>query len=101
MTDSSRLSTSNCRISRRRPAPTDSRTAISRSRAVARARSKLATLLHAINRTDAARIISIDSVAWNGCSISSLPRPPGRRCNARRGVSRIRRSAAVRMKSRS
>ena len=46
---STKLSTSSCRISRPRVAPSVTRIAISRSRAVARASNKLATLLQAIS----------------------------------------------------
>jgi hypothetical protein len=44
------LSTSSCCSSRPRPAPIDTRTAISRSRAAALATSRLATLAHAVSR---------------------------------------------------
>ena len=50
---SSRLSTSNCRRIRPRPAPSAARTVISRSRMVALASSMLATLQHAISRSSA------------------------------------------------
>ena len=49
--DSTRLSASSCRISCRRDAPIDSRTAISRWRMNARAMSRLATFAQAIRRT--------------------------------------------------
>ena len=49
----SRLSVNICRMSRRRVAPSASRTATSRRRAVARERSSPATLAHAISRTSA------------------------------------------------
>ena len=48
---SSKPSVSNCRASRRRPAPSAARTAISLPRTTLRESSKLATLAHAINRT--------------------------------------------------
>ena len=48
---SSRLSASNCRISRRREAPSVSRKAISRCRAPALASIRLARFAHAINKT--------------------------------------------------
>ena len=48
---SRKLSVSNWRITRNRPAPMDMRTAISRCRLVARARRRLAMLVQAINKT--------------------------------------------------
>ena len=51
--DKTRLSTSNCRISRARLAPSASRTAISFCRADARAISRLARLEQAISKTRA------------------------------------------------
>ena len=52
--ESNRLSVSNCRRMRARPAPRASRTAISLCRTVARARSKCARLAQAMKRTNAA-----------------------------------------------
>ena len=51
MNDSRMHSTSNWRTKRARLAPIESRTAISRSRAAARANSKLARLAHVMSRT--------------------------------------------------
>ena len=50
-TASTRLSIASCRATRHRPAPSDSRTAISRCRASARASSRLVTFAHATSRT--------------------------------------------------
>ena len=50
--DSITLSVSNCRMMRRRPAPSAARTASSRVRAVARARSKFATFPQQISSTN-------------------------------------------------
>ncbi len=49
--DSSTLSTSSWRTMRQRPAPSETRTAISRDRAADRASSRFATFAHAIRRT--------------------------------------------------
>ena len=54
-----RLSVSNCRINRARPAPSASRTPISRCRTVERASSRFATLRQAISRTNATTTIRI------------------------------------------
>ena len=55
---SSTLSTRSCRMMRQRVAPIDTRTAISRERSAARARSRFATFAHAINRTNPTAPIS-------------------------------------------
>src|SRR5436853_5578225 len=54
---SNTLSVSNCRIRRDRPAPMDSRTAISRWRAAPRARRRFAILAHATSKTEATNAI--------------------------------------------
>ena len=56
---STRLSIRSWRTSRRRPAPSDARTAISFSRAAARARSMFATLLHEISSSSATAAASV------------------------------------------
>ena len=65
-----RLSDSICRTSRRREAPIASRTAISRSRAVARASMRLARFAHAISRTSA-----VAPSSTHNCVAYALRRP--------------------------
>ncbi len=78
---SSRLSVSSCRTSRPRPAPSATRTATSRARAEARASSRLATLAHAINSTNATAPSSTHSPrstfpTTSSCSVvSPMPAP--------------------------
>ena len=74
-----RLSTSSWRMSRTRPAPRESRTAISRSRDVARATSRLATLPLAIrsSTTIIARRTYNAVEAWSRSE--DRPRPAGAR----------------------
>ncbi len=60
-TANSRLSASNCRIKRPREAPSDSRTPISRSRALARASIRFARFAQAISKTNPAIASSVHS----------------------------------------
>src|SRR5262249_50431604 len=70
------LSSGSCRITRHRPAPMLSRTAISRLRAVARASNKLATLAQAIARMNPTSAISAYSGFEYCRRIESSPPPP-------------------------
>ena len=60
---SSSDSVNTCRTRRSRPAPSDTRTAISRCLAAPRASSMLATLVHAISRSRPTTAISTSSGA--------------------------------------
>jgi len=62
---SAKLSVSNCRINRKRPAPNAIRTANSLRRSAPRASNRLATFAHAISSTSPTIIISIR----NGCAM--------------------------------
>ena len=66
-------------MSRRRPAPSDSRTAISRSRAVARATSRLATLPLAISSSTTIIASSTYSAVDAWSRSEDKPRPAGAR----------------------
>ena len=70
---SKRLSVSNWRITRPRPAPSARRIAISRCRVVARASSRFATLAHAISKMLAAATRRSSEIS---CVAFSFPGPP-------------------------
>ena len=68
---SSTLSTSSCRTTRHRLAPSAARIAISRSRAVDRAKSMFATLAQAISKSSATAAPSVNSVLRKGPTMLS------------------------------
>ena len=68
---SSTLSIRSCRTTRHRLAPSAARIAISRSRAVDRASSMLATLAQAISNSSATAAPSVNSVLRNGPTMLS------------------------------
>ena len=75
---SSHDSVRSCRISCRRVAPSDRRTAISPARAADRARSKLAMLAHAISSTIAGDAEQQhDAASWLRLAIPLWPCAPG------------------------
>ncbi len=74
---SSSDSVSNCPISRARPAPIDSRTAISLARAAERASSRLAMLAQAISSTSPVTPSSRSSGVFASARTELWPMPPG------------------------
>ena len=78
--DSTRLSTSSCRTSRPRDAPSDSRTAISFCRMKPRAISRFATLAQAMSSTRPTMHIS--TISGVEKSLRSAEKPHGRRLDA-------------------
>ncbi len=78
VTESARLSSVNRRMSWRRVAPSDSRTASSRVRSVARASCRLATFAQAMASTDIGTLRKSRMIAMTSLGASPGPKPWGR-----------------------
>src|SRR5882757_7387724 len=70
--ESKRLSVNNCRTKRHRPAPIESRSAISLCRTEARASRRLATLAQAINKTRAKAASTTEAIGIRRLRCSGL-----------------------------